>query len=105
MKQTTPPILIFARSDDAVMELAEALALLGKGTPIGTLTTKTGPLALRQVIVGMGTGEFPVVVAGPGWATGWRAPLGTIVLLSAGFPPDLAAQAVARAPNKEMFRG
>lgn len=43
---------------------------------VGYLTQETGPLQLRRVIVEMGDGRLPIVVATPRWATGWRAPLG-----------------------------
>jgi hypothetical protein len=99
MNKSEPPVLIFARSDAAVDDVAMRMAQLRPHSAIGYLTKDTGPLALRQVIVGMSSGEFPIVVASPRWVEGWRAPLGTLVLFGEGFPEELRAQAAARAPK------
>lgn len=93
-------ILLFA-SETRVLEMAERLAIETR-RPIGVLSAETGPLQLRRVIVGMGTGEFSVVVASQRWAQGWRAPLGWVVEFDESFPRDqaLREQALARIPAR-----
>jgi hypothetical protein len=90
--------LVFA-SEAQAMLVAERLNWETR-SDVGYLTQETGPLQLRRVIVEMGDGRLPIVVATPRWATGWRAPLGWTVEFDESFPEDVALrhQAEARVP-------
>ena len=94
-------ILYFA-AEGRVASVASALEQQAGGRAIGRLTADTGPLELRRIIVEMGDGRMPVVVASPRWAQGWRAPLGWAVEFDESFPADpaLREQALARIPAR-----
>ena len=64
--------------------------------PVGYLNSSTGPLALRKVIVGMGSGELDVVLATEDWSYGWRAPMGWVIEFDDSFTDDLLIRAQAK---------
>lgn len=91
-KRITTPVLIFVANDAK----AQSLSMSIPGSRI--IDSNTGPLAFRRQMVDHANGEYETLIATPAWATGWRAPLGTKVIITDGFPADLVEQAMARVP-------
>ena len=90
-KNKLAPCLIFA-SD------AEAAKIHGMIPGSRIIDNSTGPLALRLAMVDHANGEFETLIATPRWATGWRAPIGTKLVITNCFPSDMVEQAKARVP-------
>jgi hypothetical protein len=92
-KQRFKPVLIFTKSSESAAALSKTIP----GSRV--IDEETGPLALRRAMVDHANGEYEVLIATPRWATGWKAPLGTKVIIQDDFPEELRDQALARVPG------
>ena len=87
------PTLIFVASSQRAASLSATI----EGSRV--IDEETGPLALRKAMVEHANGDYEVLIATPRWATGWKAPIGTNVIINSDFPEELREQALARVPS------